>query len=63
MTVGDHRMSASLGTVEIFPDGEGTLLRYTEQAAFFENSDGAQMREGGWRALLDNLEHDLRGAR
>jgi uncharacterized protein YndB with AHSA1/START domain len=63
MTVGDHRMSASLGTVEISADGDGTLLRYTEQGAFFENSDGAQMREDGWRALLGSLEKELRGAR
>ena len=31
----------------------------THQGAFFENSDGPQMREHGWRALLDKLGQAL----
>jgi uncharacterized protein YndB with AHSA1/START domain len=59
MLVGDRRMSASLATVELSPSGGGTRLVFTEQAAFFEPSDGAQLREAGWRGLLAALEESL----
>jgi uncharacterized protein YndB with AHSA1/START domain len=60
MLVGDYRMSASLATVELFPsEGGGTRLVFTEQAAFFERSDGAQLRETGWRDLLSKMEKAL----
>ena len=55
MIVGNHRFSSSLLTFEFIPDGRNTTLRVTEQGAYFENSDGAEMREGGWRALLELL--------
>ena len=32
---------------------------FTEQAAFFEGADGPQMREDGWRKLLDQLAAEL----
>jgi len=38
------------------PSPKGTDLIFTEQAAFFEGADGPQIREEGWRKLLDNLE-------
>jgi uncharacterized protein YndB with AHSA1/START domain len=56
MSVGDRRMSASLATVELVPSGSGTRLTFTEQAAFFDRSDGAELRQEGWRALLKKLE-------
>lgn len=62
MTVGDRRISASLATVEIAPDGDGTRLTFTEQGAFFEGADGPEMREQGWRALLEALGKELRQA-
>jgi uncharacterized protein YndB with AHSA1/START domain len=55
MTIGDHIMSASLGTFEFVATAEGTTLIFTEQGAYFEGSDGPKMREDGWRALLDKL--------
>jgi uncharacterized protein YndB with AHSA1/START domain len=58
MTVGDRRMSASLATVELAPDGAGTRLTFTEQAAFFERSDGVHLRHEGWRALLQKLDDE-----
>jgi uncharacterized protein YndB with AHSA1/START domain len=63
MLVGDRRMSASLATVELsaLADG-GTRLLFTEQAAFFEPSDGAHLREAGWRELLAKVESALSGA-
>jgi uncharacterized protein YndB with AHSA1/START domain len=55
MSAGDYRMSASLTTVELSPSGKGTRLKFTEQAVFFERSDGARLREEGWRGLLEKL--------
>ncbi len=51
--------SASLTTVEIAPDGTGTRLVLTEQAAFFHGPDGAGLRRDGWGWLLDRLEAQL----
>lgn len=60
MLMGERRHSVSLATVELSPlkDG-GTRLLFTEQAAFFEPSDGAKLREAGWRGLLDKVERVL----
>jgi uncharacterized protein YndB with AHSA1/START domain len=62
MLVGDRRHSVSLATVELSPSGDGTRLLFTEQAAFFEPSDGRQLREAGWRELLAKVEEALSGA-
>jgi uncharacterized protein YndB with AHSA1/START domain len=60
MLVGDRRMSTSLATVELSPSGTGgTRLLFTEQAAFFDPSDGPQLREAGWRDLLAKVENAL----
>ncbi len=60
MTIRDYRMSVSLATVELEPNGSGgTLLRYTEQGAYFEHADGPDIREQGWGSLLDALERDF----
>jgi uncharacterized protein YndB with AHSA1/START domain len=59
MSAGDHRFSSSQATVELLPTEKGTDLIFTEQGAFFEGADGPQMREGGWRHLLDQLEAEL----
>jgi uncharacterized protein YndB with AHSA1/START domain len=55
MTFGDRRISASLITFELEPDGDGTKLVCTFQGAYFEGSDGPRVREMGWKALLDRL--------
>lgn len=59
MTFGDKRISASLATVELLPANKGTDLVFTEQAAFFEGADGPQIREAGWRQLLEQLAEEL----
>jgi uncharacterized protein YndB with AHSA1/START domain len=59
MTLGDLRISSSHATVELLPAEQGTDLIFTEQAAFFEGADGPQMREEGWRKLLDHLAKEL----
>jgi uncharacterized protein YndB with AHSA1/START domain len=55
MSVGDMRISSSQVTVELLPTETGTNLIFTEQGAFFEGADGPQIREGGWRLLLEQL--------
>ena len=59
MSVGDHCFSASLSTVELFPTEKGTDMIFTEQAAFFEASDGPEIREKGWSLLLDRMGSEL----
>jgi len=59
MSMNDQRISASLITFELVAAGKGTDLIFTEQAAFFEGADGAQMRQGGWTSLLDKLAAEL----
>jgi uncharacterized protein YndB with AHSA1/START domain len=59
MTLGDKRISASQATVEFLADGKGTIMAFTEQSAFFEGADGAEMREQGWKSLVGQLEKFL----
>ena len=59
MSVNDKCISASLATFEFVATESGTNLVFTEQAAFFEGADGPQMREMGWRHLLESLAKEL----
>jgi uncharacterized protein YndB with AHSA1/START domain len=63
MTLGDKRISASLITFEFLRTEKGTDLICTHQGAFFEGADGPQIREAGWRLLLEQLAHELALAR
>ena len=54
------RISVSLGSVEIKPEGGGTRLAYTEQGAFLDGFDKPEMREKGTADLLDALGRDIR---
>jgi uncharacterized protein YndB with AHSA1/START domain len=56
MALGGKCISASLATVEFLPSETGTDLVVTHQGAFFEGADGPEMREAGWRKLLDRLD-------
>lgn len=60
MTLGEHCISATLVTFEFVSTSEGTGLTVTHQGAFFEGSDGPEMREGGWRRMMDSLATYLR---
>ena len=60
MTVGEKCISASLVTVEFLPSETGTDLIFTHQGAFFEGADGPEMREEGWRKLLEQLTEEVR---
>ena len=59
MTVGGKRISASQATFELLSAGSGTRLVFTEQAAFFEGSDGPQIREAGWSKLFDQMAREV----
>ncbi|HVO78833.1 MAG TPA: SRPBCC family protein [Candidatus Bathyarchaeia archaeon] len=59
MAIGGRRISAALATFQFISTANGTDLVFTHQAAFFEGADGPQMREQGWRKLLDQLEANL----
>jgi uncharacterized protein YndB with AHSA1/START domain len=59
MLLGGGRISASLETFEFHADGDGTRLLFTHQAAFFEGSDGPQMRQQGWEQLFSQLQAAL----
>jgi len=62
MHIGENRISVSLATVELTPNGAGTRLIFTEQGAYLDGYDDAGQREEGTRGLLDNLAAALRQA-
>ena len=55
MLMGDRRFSSSLLTFEFLAQEGGTRLKATEQGAFFEQSDGPEMRRSGWGGLFETL--------
>jgi uncharacterized protein YndB with AHSA1/START domain len=59
MALEETPFSISLGTVELLPSEKGTDLILTFQSAFLEGADGPEMREAGWRALLEKLAGEL----
>ena len=59
MGLGEKRISVSLATIELSPSGSGTLLRFTEQAAFFDGADGVERRRQGWTELLERAGASL----
>ncbi|MGA7409420.1 MAG: SRPBCC family protein [Bryobacteraceae bacterium] len=61
MALDGKNFSASLVTVEFLPSETGTDLICTHQGAFFEGADGPEMRQDGWRKLLDKLSKEFSG--
>lgn len=56
MTMKDKAFSASVATIEFRPEGEGTLLVYTEQVAHLDGIDTTADRESGCRGLFEALD-------
>ena len=56
MRLDDRRISVSLATIALEPNGPGTRLILTEQGAFLDGYDDAGERERGTNGLLDQLE-------
>ncbi len=59
MHLDDKRISVSLATVELKPEGKGTRLVFTEQGAFLDGYDIPDDRESGTGSLLDALGREL----
>jgi uncharacterized protein YndB with AHSA1/START domain len=59
MTLEGKCISAGLATIELLPSKLGTDLICTHQGAFFEGADGPEMREAGWRKLLEKLDNEF----
>jgi uncharacterized protein YndB with AHSA1/START domain len=57
----ETRISVSLTTVDLKPEGEGTRLLLTEHAAFFDGLEAPELRSKGTGSLLDALAQELRG--
>ncbi len=54
-----QRISVSVQTVELRPEGRGTKLTLTEQGVYLDGYDDAGQREGGTRQLLEMLGASL----
>lgn len=65
--LGDERRreSASLATVELFADGDGTRLIYTEQGTYYgdDGGDHLPLRKEGCAEMLENLARELGAGR
>jgi uncharacterized protein YndB with AHSA1/START domain len=59
MHLDDTRISVSLTTIELRPEGAGTQLVFTEQGAFLDGHDNVDGREHGTRDVLDALGAEL----
>ncbi|MGH1329719.1 MAG: SRPBCC domain-containing protein [Paracoccaceae bacterium] len=55
-------ISCAVISVEFLPSQSGCDLKLTHQAAFFEGSDGPEMRKMGWDLLLTNIEPIVLGS-
>jgi len=63
MAIGPKPISVSLSTVELFPSGTGTLLKFTEQGTYFDDPDAPKGREDGSRGLLEKLAAELENSK
>jgi uncharacterized protein YndB with AHSA1/START domain len=59
MHLDDRKISVSLATIELKPEGRGTRLAVTEQGTFLDGYDDAGSREKGTGFLLDQLGASL----
>ena len=56
---GNDRVSVSLTSVELFPEGTGTRLVFTEHDTFLDGHEAVGPREEGTKQLLESLAADL----
>jgi uncharacterized protein YndB with AHSA1/START domain len=59
MLMNEARVSVSLATIDLKPEGERTLLILTEHGAFLDGLESPAGREQGWGSLLDALARAL----
>ncbi|MBY8825221.1 SRPBCC family protein [Sphingomonas colocasiae] len=55
MSFGGVRLSASLVTIELTPQGDRTRMKFTEQAAFLTGDDASEQRRQGTQEGVDRL--------
>jgi hypothetical protein len=60
MLIDGTRVSVSLATIGLEPDGGGTRLKLTEHGAFLDGHDSPASRAHGTGSLLDALGDILR---
>lgn len=61
MDMAGEPMSVSLATIELVPQGSGTLLVLTEQGTYLDGRDDGTHREVGTRELLEALAREVEG--
>lgn len=59
MHLDDKRISVSLASIELRPDGTGTHMTVTEHGAYLDGLDTPAQRESGTGWLLDRLGEEL----
>lgn len=59
MDIDGKRISVSLATIELKPEGGGTRLKLTEQGVYLDGFDDPGLRENGTKDLLDALGRSL----
>jgi uncharacterized protein YndB with AHSA1/START domain len=59
MELNDKRISVSLATIELKPQGSGTHMVVTEMGAFLDGLDTVKQREEGTVWLMDQLGTEL----
>lgn len=59
MSMNEQRFSSSHLTFQFIAEEEATLLRATEQGAYFEGAEPPAMRKEGWEFLLTALGQSL----
>lgn len=59
MTLNGQRISVSLATVEVEPEGSGTKMTVVEHGAFLDGLDTVRQRQEGTEALIDALGASL----
>ncbi|RYE87010.1 MAG: polyketide cyclase [Hyphomicrobiales bacterium] len=59
MTMNGDRISVSLATIEIEPEGTGSRMTVVEHGAFLDGLDTVRQREEGTNALIDALGKSL----
>ena len=55
MSIAGGRISVALITFALAATDSGTQLTITHQGTFLEGADGPEMREGGWKALMNKI--------
>ncbi|AEG03096.1 SRPBCC family protein [Sinorhizobium meliloti] len=59
MAKDEQRLSASIATVDLIPEGTGTRVVFTEQGAFLDGLDKVEYRREGWEQLIGFLAAEL----